>query len=618
MIPATFITLDALPLTPSGKLDRRALPAPGRDPATAGYAPPRTPAEKAIAAIWADVLGIARVGIHDNFFELGGDSILSIQIVSRARRAGLPLHRQGHLPAPDHRRTRPAAPPPPQPPRPQRPGRSAGRGAADPDPALVLRHVSHGAAAAASPCRCCWSCAGRSRRAGRCSAAVDAVRGSTTTRCGCGSPAPDGQWRQDDPPRPRPAGLPAGRPRPVRRGRRRQRQAAMERRGRPGTRRPRPRPPGRCSRAVLFDRGARTARALLFLTVHHLVVDGVSWRILLDDLDDRLPAGSRPGPRHRPGAEPERRSGDWAPQLDRATSAPAGSTTTWPTGRAAPAASGELPAGRPDRQRGLAPRLAPSVTVRLSREQTDALLHQVPGGLPHPDQRRPAHRAGPGAVRVDRPRQRADRPGGPRPRGRRSPASTCPAPSAGSPPSSPSRCTCPPGPGWGEALKSVKEQLRAVPRRGLELRRPALPQRRRHARRSAARRPAPADQLQLLTASGTRHPERRPHPTLPPRARGRRPDPRRRPHPPAGRHGPGRQAASWSSPGPTPPSIYDEATVGTLAERHDPGAGRDRRALRRPGRGRPHPVGLPAGPPRPGQPWTGSSATAGAWRTSTR
>ncbi len=94
MIPATFTTLDALPLTPSGKLDRRALPAPGRDPATAGYAPPRTPAEKAIAAIWADVLGTARVGIHDNFFELGGDSILSIQIVSRARRAGLSLESQ--------------------------------------------------------------------------------------------------------------------------------------------------------------------------------------------------------------------------------------------------------------------------------------------------------------------------------------------------------------------------------------------------------------------------------------------------------------------------------------------------------------------------------------------
>ena len=85
MIPATFTTLDALPLTPNGKLDRRALPAPDETPPPPAYAPPRTPAEKAIAAIWADVLGIARVGIHDNFFELGGDSILSIQIVSRLR-----------------------------------------------------------------------------------------------------------------------------------------------------------------------------------------------------------------------------------------------------------------------------------------------------------------------------------------------------------------------------------------------------------------------------------------------------------------------------------------------------------------------------------------------------
>ena len=91
MIPATFTALDVLPLTPSGKLDRRrpARPRPGQP--TAGYVPPRTPAEQAIAAIWADVLGLDQVGIHDNFFELGGDSILSIQIVSRARSAGLSL-----------------------------------------------------------------------------------------------------------------------------------------------------------------------------------------------------------------------------------------------------------------------------------------------------------------------------------------------------------------------------------------------------------------------------------------------------------------------------------------------------------------------------------------------
>ncbi|HEY6498150.1 MAG TPA: amino acid adenylation domain-containing protein, partial [Streptosporangiaceae bacterium] len=91
MIPATFTTLNALPLTRNGKLDRPALPTPERDTTTTGYAPPRTPAEHAIATIWADILGHDHIGIHDNFFELGGDSILSIQIVSRARQAGLSL-----------------------------------------------------------------------------------------------------------------------------------------------------------------------------------------------------------------------------------------------------------------------------------------------------------------------------------------------------------------------------------------------------------------------------------------------------------------------------------------------------------------------------------------------
>src|SRR5581483_1874256 len=85
MIPAAFVTLDALPLNRNGKLDRDNLPAPDRDPAAASYTPPRTSTEHALAAIWADVLGLDQVGIHDNFFELGGDSILSIQITARLR-----------------------------------------------------------------------------------------------------------------------------------------------------------------------------------------------------------------------------------------------------------------------------------------------------------------------------------------------------------------------------------------------------------------------------------------------------------------------------------------------------------------------------------------------------
>jgi acyl carrier protein len=87
MIPATFTTLDALPLTANGKLDRQALPRPVIPAPAAGYTLPRTPAEQAIAAIWADVLGIDQVGIHDNFFELGGDSLRSLGVVAQARAA---------------------------------------------------------------------------------------------------------------------------------------------------------------------------------------------------------------------------------------------------------------------------------------------------------------------------------------------------------------------------------------------------------------------------------------------------------------------------------------------------------------------------------------------------
>ncbi len=90
MVPAAFVTLDALPLSRNGKVDRQALPEPAAEP-VAGYLPPRTENERILADVWAGVLGVPAVGIEDNFFELGGDSILSIQVVSRARRHGLAL-----------------------------------------------------------------------------------------------------------------------------------------------------------------------------------------------------------------------------------------------------------------------------------------------------------------------------------------------------------------------------------------------------------------------------------------------------------------------------------------------------------------------------------------------
>ncbi|MCA1681978.1 MAG: amino acid adenylation domain-containing protein [Actinobacteria bacterium] len=86
MVPSAFVLLDELPLSPSGKVDRRALPAPdGSQRPESEYVAPRTVTEQVLAGIWAQVLGVDRVGVHDNFFELGGDSILSIQVISRVR-----------------------------------------------------------------------------------------------------------------------------------------------------------------------------------------------------------------------------------------------------------------------------------------------------------------------------------------------------------------------------------------------------------------------------------------------------------------------------------------------------------------------------------------------------
>ncbi|WP_432079888.1 condensation domain-containing protein, partial [Streptomyces sp. YPW6] len=93
MVPAVFVVLEALPLTPSGKLDRRALPDPdtGRLGLETGFVAARTETETVLAEVWTEVLGVDRVGVHDNFFELGGDSILSIQVVARARTRGVGL-----------------------------------------------------------------------------------------------------------------------------------------------------------------------------------------------------------------------------------------------------------------------------------------------------------------------------------------------------------------------------------------------------------------------------------------------------------------------------------------------------------------------------------------------
>ena len=96
MVPAQFIELEAIPLNPNGKVDRRALPDPGPlwPDLEETYVAPRNPVEEALAQIWAEVLGQERVGIHDHFFELGGHSLVGTQLISRVRdtlRVALPL-----------------------------------------------------------------------------------------------------------------------------------------------------------------------------------------------------------------------------------------------------------------------------------------------------------------------------------------------------------------------------------------------------------------------------------------------------------------------------------------------------------------------------------------------
>lgn len=93
MVPSLLIEMAALPVTTSGKIDRRALPNPDETAfSESTYTAPRNETERELARIWQELLRVERVGIYDNFFELGGDSIITIQMVSRARRAGYLLH----------------------------------------------------------------------------------------------------------------------------------------------------------------------------------------------------------------------------------------------------------------------------------------------------------------------------------------------------------------------------------------------------------------------------------------------------------------------------------------------------------------------------------------------
>ncbi|MFH8609682.1 non-ribosomal peptide synthase/polyketide synthase [Streptomyces sp. NPDC018029] len=354
LVPSSFTSLDALPLTTSGKLDRRALPTPENTAEEREFVAPRTPGEETLARIWAEVLGVARVGVTDNFFELGGDSILSIQAVSRARAAGLHIGSQdvfrhqtvADLAAAASRRTAAV-------PAPRRPHED---GPAPLTPVQEWFFATHGPLRHFTMSMLLDLPYDLDERAlDRALHAVVARHPALHTRF----THTDGAWQQHpgtgpatglltrhDPTTPPAEAAEAAR-------------AALD----PAT--------GALLRAALLPGGERPQ---LFLTAHHLAVDSVSWRVLLADLEHayrQAAAGEEPAPEpeHTPFADWARtltervRAGDLDADLPHWTQEAQAPRTPLPV---------DLP-GTP---------LAGSVhtvSTRVDRDTTEALLRRVPG-----------------------------------------------------------------------------------------------------------------------------------------------------------------------------------------------------------------------------------------------
>ncbi|MFE6524065.1 non-ribosomal peptide synthase/polyketide synthase [Streptomyces sp. NPDC057794] len=362
MVPAAFVPLTRIPRTTSGKTDRRALPAPPAQPGTtATYVAPRPGIEETLAGIWADVLRVERVGARDNFFALGGDSILSIQIVSRARQAGLALTTKDvfrHQTVTELAlRVTESAPV------------AADTTAPAEAPLTPIQRWYLDGRAPGDPLRFTMSqrlqlAPGTDLPALR--AAVDAlVRHHPALRTRF-SRTGDG-WRQEVLPA-APDGIvthhdvtgldgPALEAETARLAD--DARAALD----PAE--------GRLARVLLLDRGPHEPAHLLF-TVHHLAVDGVSWRILLADLETAHRQAAAGHPVELPPATTA--YGLWAARLEAHTRSGAldGDLEHWRRTVEAPA---DLPEGRPGpNTHGT----AATVTVELEPETTEALLRQVP------------------------------------------------------------------------------------------------------------------------------------------------------------------------------------------------------------------------------------------------
>ncbi|MGW2715712.1 condensation domain-containing protein, partial [Streptomyces sp. NPDC001356] len=361
MLPAAFVTVPELPLTANGKVDRRRLPAP--DWSAGGersHRAPRTEPERVLAGIWADLLGLEQVGVDDNFFMLGGDSILSIQVVSRARAAGLTLSPRDLFrhptvaelaaaggAAPAVAGTGPVAGPAdltpiqhwfldPRPAHPDFFNQSVVIETAGPVDEDALRRAL----------TALWT-------------HHDALRARFVPDGGT-SCVPDGGRRQDV--------AAADSPVPdllqVHDARAEELVTAAAHAGlRLDT--------GPLFTARLFTADAsRPARLLLI--AHHLVVDGVSWRILLEDLETAYRQAASGQPVRLPARTTSAR--EWARRLRAHADVFAAGRAYWE--EAARACADPLPV---DGDGGTTTAGTREVTVRLDRDRTDALLRRVPG-----------------------------------------------------------------------------------------------------------------------------------------------------------------------------------------------------------------------------------------------
>ncbi|HET9255793.1 MAG TPA: condensation domain-containing protein, partial [Pseudonocardiaceae bacterium] len=457
MVPAAFVMIGELPRDSSGELDRAALPEP--DPgslAETHYVAPRTEIERILTEVWAQVLGVERVGIEDNFFELGGDSILSIQVVTRARQAGLRVSSQevfsrhtiaSLAPTVDVITAAPAEQGPVTGAAPLTPIQ---RWFLDADPRSPERFHQ----AVTFELR-----EGVSETALRGALAAvwehhDALRTRFEHR--------DGQWRAHLTPvepvdllrRHDLVAVPEG-----------DRDAVIRRvtsEVLAGTQLT-----GPLLAAVLFDPGPG-GRPVLYLAVHHLVVDGVSWRILLEDLDTAYQQIRRGEPVCLGARTTSFR--DWSLRLteNAATGGFHDELPHWSRviGDADPALPLDYPAA--DALNTVASMR--SVTVTLDPEQTAALLADVPGV--YRTQVNDVLLAALGRVLASwtgRDRVLCDLEG----HGREEAALGDQAAADLSRTVGWFTTIYPvaldlTGPGdWGQTLKTVKEQLRAVPRRGL-------------------------------------------------------------------------------------------------------------------------------------------------------